>query len=139
MWEGGKWEVMEGPLGEPFLRTRHGQADGVSCHGGDEKKGACGVSVRVGRKTQHAPCFQCCELRVDFVGLVGGCMRWLAIGWGCLRRQCFVGRIVVCHWVVSQLSLAKFVGGLVLLGPVDDIEGGGRSYGQFWTVWFVGE
>ena len=66
-------------------------------------------------------------------------MRWLAIGWGCLRRQCFVGQTVVCHWVVSQLSLAKFVGGLVLLGPVDDIEGGGRKYGQFWTVWFVGE
>ena len=28
---------------------------------GTKKKGACGVSVRVSRKTQHAPCFRCCE------------------------------------------------------------------------------
>ncbi len=27
VWFVGRWEVMEGPVGEPFLRTRHGQAD----------------------------------------------------------------------------------------------------------------
>lgn len=31
---------------KPFLSARHGLADEVSCHGGDEKKGACEVSVK---------------------------------------------------------------------------------------------
>ena len=28
---------------------------------GTKKRGACGVSVRVSRRTQHAPCVQFCE------------------------------------------------------------------------------
>ncbi len=46
---------------------------------------------------------------------------------------------MVCHCEVSQLSLAKYVGGLVRWGLVGDIAGGGKSYGQFLTVLFVGK
>jgi hypothetical protein len=52
---GGQGRVMNKK--RSFLRARHGLADGVSCHGGYEKKGACGVLVKEGRRTQHAPYF----------------------------------------------------------------------------------